>query len=146
MVRAMGNKGDRGERELVNLLRDLDFKIMRAPSSGSATTRDLPDVLAGNGEGILIACEGKFWADGTHYFSEEEVAALKRFAFGFHPQCKPLLATRWNRDKTWYVRHADDARLHVTDGGNVRAKKETCTEEWRTLEDFLALGEEIRGD
>lgn len=139
-------KGTRIEREFVNLLRDLGFQIMRAPASGGATDRDLPDVLAGNGEGILVACEVKGWADGTHYYEEEEVAALTRFAYGFHPECVPLLTTRWNQDTSFYVRHAEDARLHTTDGGNVRAKKDVCTEEWRTIEDFLALGEEIRGD
>ena len=139
-------KGTRIEREFVNLLRDLGFEIMRAPASGAATDRDLPDVLAGNGEGVIVATEVKGWKDGTHYFDEAEVAALGRFARGFHPACVPLLVTRWNQDTNFYVRQVGDARLHTTDAGNVRAKKETCTEEWRTVEGFLALGEEVRTD
>ena len=41
-------KGDRRERELVNRLDEAGFAVMRAPASGSATHRDLPDVLAGH--------------------------------------------------------------------------------------------------
>lgn len=39
--------GDRYERELVNTLTTLNIPALRAPSSGSATNRKLPDVLAG---------------------------------------------------------------------------------------------------
>lgn len=131
-------KGSRVERELVNLLRDLGFKIMRAPSSGAATSRDLPDVLAGNGDGLLIAMEVKAWAEGTHYFSEEEVAALQSFASGFHPHCIPLLVTRWNRDTHFYLARPDAEALHRTDSGNVRAKKQVCQAEWEALEDYVS--------
>mgnify|MGYP006291759107 CR=1 FL=1 len=139
-------KGDRVEREFINLLRDLGLKIMRAPSSGSATTRDLPDVLAGNGEEILIGCEVKASGGDRLYIEEHEVEALKRFTAGFHPDCVPLLVTRWDQDTNFYVRHAEDERLHRTDSGKTRAKKSVCAEEWRTLEDFITLGLEIRRD
>jgi len=46
-------KGDRRERELVNRLDDAGFAVMRAPASGGATQRELPDVLAGNGEAFV---------------------------------------------------------------------------------------------
>lgn len=131
-------KGSRVEREEVNLLLDLGFEIMRAPSSGAATSRDLPDVLAGNGEGLIIATETKAWKDGTHYFSEEEVAALVRFANGFHPDAVPLLCTRWNQDTHFYVARPDAEALHRTDSGNVRAKKKVCQEEWETLQDYVS--------
>jgi len=39
--------GDRYERELVNALTTLNIPALRAPSSGSATDRNLPDILAG---------------------------------------------------------------------------------------------------
>jgi len=132
------SKGSRVERELVNLLLDLGFEIMRAPSSGAATSRDLPDVLAGNGDGLIVAVELKAWKDGTHYFDEEEVAALQRFANGFHPDTVPLLGTRWNQDTRFYVARPDAEALHRTDSGNVRAKKEVAREEWETLEDYVS--------
>jgi Holliday junction resolvase len=147
MVSAMSStKGDRVERECINRLRDLGLKIMRAPSSGSATTRDLPDVLAGDGEGIIIAGEVKAGGGERLYLEGKEVSALVRFARGFHPDAVPLIVTRWDRDTNFYVRHAEDERLHRTDSGKVRAKKETCAEEWRTVEDFLTRGGEIRTD
>ena len=37
-------KGDRRERELVNALDEAGFAVMRAPASGAATDRELPDV------------------------------------------------------------------------------------------------------
>lgn len=135
----MSNKGTRIERELVNLLRDLGFMVLRSPASGSATEAVLPDVTAGNGEDCILALELKAWkGDRAEYFEEAEVAALVTFARRFHEDCVPLLAIRWNRDTNIYVRHAEDERLHRTDSGNVRAKKETCQDEWPTLEDFLA--------
>ena len=39
--------GDKYERELVNTLEAVGIPAMRAPSSGSATERELPDVIAG---------------------------------------------------------------------------------------------------
>lgn len=44
---ASGKKGASYERELVDRLRDAGYGALRLPSSGSATERDLPDVLAG---------------------------------------------------------------------------------------------------
>ncbi|MDR9412603.1 MAG: Holliday junction resolvase Hjc, partial [Haloferacaceae archaeon] len=75
-------KGDRRERELVNLLDDAGFAVMRAPSSGSATTRELPDVLAGDGE-TFYAIEVKSSASRPIYLSGEEVEALIFFAQNF---------------------------------------------------------------
>lgn len=133
-----GQKGTRIEREFVQLLRDLGFTIIRAPASGAANKDDLPDVLAGNGRDCILAVELKAWkGHRAEYFEEAEVASLVSFARGFHPDTVPLLGTRWNQDTNFYVKHAMDERLHRTDSGNVRAKKEVCQEEWHTLEDFL---------
>lgn len=41
--------GDTYERELVNTITELDIAAMRAPSSGAATNRNLPDVIASFG-------------------------------------------------------------------------------------------------
>ena len=46
----MSKTGSKEERDLVNMLWDVGFAAMRAPASGGATKRPLPDVLAGNGE------------------------------------------------------------------------------------------------
>ena len=65
-------KGDRRERELVTALDEAGFAVMRAPASGSATERELPDVLAGDGE-TFYAIEAKSSAGDPIYLSGEEV-------------------------------------------------------------------------
>ncbi|MFB6087942.1 MAG: Holliday junction resolvase Hjc, partial [Haloarculaceae archaeon] len=75
-------KGDRRERELVNALDDAGFAVMRAPASGSATERELPDVLAGD-DGDFFAIEAKSSAGDPIYLDGEEVEALLFFARNF---------------------------------------------------------------
>ena len=45
----MVKKGSAEERDLVHKLWERDFAAMRAPASGGATKKPLPDVIAGNG-------------------------------------------------------------------------------------------------
>ncbi|MFB6133496.1 MAG: Holliday junction resolvase Hjc [Halanaeroarchaeum sp.] len=120
-------KGDRRERELVNELDAHGFAVMRAPASGSATERELPDVLAGNGDDFY-AIEAKSSSGDPIYLTGEEVEALVYFARNFG--AKPRVGVRFDRE-TWSFFHPGD--LHVTDGGNYRVKKETA----------LADGEDI---
>lgn len=78
----------RFERELVNTLDEATrFVVMRAPSSGSATTRDLPDVLAlrrdepgGLVRSEALAVEAKSTSKNAIYVEPHEVEALERFA------------------------------------------------------------------
>lgn len=119
MVNA-NSKGDRRERELVNRLDERGFAVMRAPSSGSATDRELPDVLAGNGD-VFYAVEAKASAGDPIYLDSEEVEALVYFARNFG--AKPRIGVRFDRED-WYFFHPAD--LHTTDGGNYRVKKETA--------------------
>ena len=113
-------KGDRRERELVNALDEAGFAVMRAPASGSATARELPDVLAGDGEDFY-AIEAKSSAGDPIYLDGEEVEALVYFAKNFG--AKPRIGVRFDRED-WYFFHPSE--LHVTDGGNYRVKAETA--------------------
>lgn len=65
-------KGERRERELVNLLDECGFAVMRAPASGSPTDRELPDGIAGNGE-RFSAIEAKSSSGNPIYLDAEEV-------------------------------------------------------------------------
>lgn len=103
------SKGDRRERELVNQLADHGYAVLRAPSSGSATDRDLPDILAGNGLQFL-AIEAKTQANDKLYVPRRELESLEYFAAQFG--AIPRLATRWDGDTTWYF-HAP-IELHET--------------------------------
>jgi len=113
-------KGNRTERELVNLLDEAGFAVMRAPASGSATTRELPDVLAGNGD-VFYAIEAKASSGDPIYLTGEEVEALVYFSRNFG--AKARVGVRFDREP-WYFFHPGD--LYVTDGGNYRVKKETA--------------------
>ena len=113
-------KGDRRERELVNRLDEAGYAVMRAPASGSATARELPDVLAGNGDDFY-AIEVKSSAGNPIYLTGEEVEALIYFSQNFG--AKARVGVRFDRED-WYFFHPGD--LHVTDGGNYRVKKETA--------------------
>jgi Holliday junction resolvase len=133
-------KGDRRERELVNELDAAGFAVMRAPASGSATERDLPDVLAGNGE-RFYAIEAKSSAGDPIYLSGEEVTSLVYFARNFG--AKARIAVRFDRED-WYFFHPDD--LYVTDGGSYRVKKETALAEGEDLKELVGHSTQARLD
>ncbi|KAB1192730.1 nucleoid-structuring protein H-NS [Haloferax sp. MBLA0076] len=124
-------KGDRRERELVNKLDEAGFAVMRAPASGSATTRELPDVLAGNGD-VFYAIEAKASSGRPIYLSGEEVEALVYFSRNFG--AKARIAVRFDRED-WYFFHPGD--LYVTDGGNYRVKKETALADGEDFDSFV---------
>jgi len=137
---AANRKGDRRERELVNELDAAGFAVMRAPASGSATERDLPDVLAGDGD-RFYAIEAKSSAGDPIYLSGEEVEALIYFARNFG--AKARIAVRFDRED-WYFFHPGD--LHVTDGGNYRVKKGTALAEGTDLDELVGHSSQARLD
>lgn len=131
-------KGARRERELVNLLDERGFAVMRAPSSGSATERELPDVLAGNGHAFW-AIEAKASGGDPIYLEasgeDNEIDNLRYFAKNFG--AAPLVGVKFdpeygdvhygNDDDTgWRFYHPE--HLYETDGGNLRVKKEDMDE------------------
>ncbi len=133
-------KGDRRERELVNLLDDAGFAVMRAPASGSATTRELPDVLAGDGDDFY-AIEAKSSSGDPIYLDGEEVYALVYFSRNFG--AKPRIGVRFDRED-WYFFHPDD--LHQTDGGNYRVKKEKALADGTDFEELTGHSEKTTLD
>lgn len=129
-------KGDRRERELVNRLDEAGFAVMRAPASGGATQRELPDVLAGNGE-AFYAIEAKSSSGKPIYLTGEEVEALVYFSRNFG--ARPKIGVRFDRED-WYFFHPGD--VYRTDGGNYRVKKETALEEGETLAELAETGDD----
>ncbi|MFC6719571.1 Holliday junction resolvase Hjc [Natrialbaceae archaeon GCM10025810] len=130
-------KGDRRERELVNMLDEAGFAVMRAPASGSATERELPDVLAGDGDDFY-AIEAKSSSGNPIYLTGEEVEALIYFSRNFG--AKPRIGARFDRED-WYFFHPGD--LYVTDGGNYRVKKETAIAEGTDFAEFVGKSEKV---
>jgi Holliday junction resolvase len=133
-------KGDRRERELVNRLDEAGFAVMRAPASGSATDRELPDVLAGEGE-RFYAIEAKSSAGDPIYLDGEEVEALVYFARNFG--AKPRIGVRFDRED-WYFFHPDD--LYTTDGGNYRVKLERALADGTDFAEFTGHSRKITLD
>ena len=130
-------KGDRRERELVNALDAAGFAVMRAPASGSATERELPDVLTGDGD-RFFAIEAKASAGDPIYLTGEEVEALLFFARNFG--AKPRIAVRFDRED-WFFFHPGD--LYTTDGGNYRVKRETAIAEGTDFAEFVGHSEKV---
>lgn len=126
-------KGDRRERELVNRLDELGFAVMRAPASGSATSRELPDVLAGDGS-VFYAIEVKASAGKPIYLDGKEVYDLVYFGRNFGAQ--PRIGVRFDRED-WYFFDPRGEEIHETDGGNYRIKKETALEHGTPLEELV---------
>jgi Holliday junction resolvase len=131
-------KGGRRERELVNELDDAGFAVMRAPASGAATDRDLPDVLAGDG-GDFYAIEAKSSSGDPIYLDGEEVESLVYFAQNFG--AKARIGVRFDQED-WYFFHPGD--LYTTDGGNYRVKKETALAEGTDFEELVGHSSQVR--
>ncbi|WP_132058981.1 Holliday junction resolvase Hjc [Halorussus amylolyticus] len=128
-------KGNRRERELVNRLDEAGFAVMRAPASGAATERELPDVLAGDGD-VFYAVEAKSSSGDPIYLTGEEVEALVYFSRNFG--AKPKIGVRFDRED-WFFFHPAD--VHQTKGGNYRVKKETALERGEPLSDLRGDGD-----
>lgn len=159
---ARGGKNTKGDEKERNLVQDVDeagLGVLRAPSSGSATGRDLPDLLVGYpipddgfaregalDEGYYTAqvygIEGKTSSGDPIYIPKEEVEALRRFCrrFGAHPK----IGVRFNaeygdphygndEDNGW--RFFDPEDLHDA-GKNLRVKKVVALSEGDRLEDL----------
>ncbi|PSQ60591.1 nucleoid-structuring protein H-NS [Halobacteriales archaeon SW_7_71_33] len=133
-------KGDRRERELVNLLDEAGFAVMRAPASGSATDRDLPDVLAGDGD-RFFAVEAKSSADDAIYLSGGEVESLVYFARNFGARAR--VGVRFD-EEDWYFFHPDE--LYTTDGGNYRVKRGTALADGADFDELTGHSSQVRLD
>ena len=114
----MSKKGSTEERDLVNRLWEAGFAAMRAPASGGATKRPLPDVLAGNGK-LYLAIEVKSTRQDHIYIDNEKISNLKEFCRIFG--ATPYIGAKFIREKWRFVKLED---LHVTRSNNYRVNKE----------------------
>ena len=90
-------RGAQDERELVRLLWERGFAVIRAPASGSSTKMPRPDIIAGSSERkIQFAIEVKTTHNKNLYIQHESISQLVNFAclFGCQPiVAKPLITT-----------------------------------------------------
>jgi len=130
---ASNEKGARRERECIKRLKREGWYPMKAPASGSATDRELPDVVAGNQQ-AQIAAEVKT-ADPSHgniYVAPEKADDLYVFAKAFNMVA--LFLVRWDHDMTWYW--AEPSDVPVTPSGRYRLDPAVCHRDWWTLADL----------
>lgn len=131
-----GTKGKKGEKEVMDVGESCGMTPIRAPASGGGgQQRDLPDVLMGDGVGLILAIEAKRAKDGQIYLPPEEWEALKRFTEGFHPDTVAVITVRWDHDTTIYA--APLPEVDRTGSGKLSVTKTRSTEHWRTLEELI---------
>lgn len=92
-------KGANAERELLHMLSEKGFAVVRVAGSGmiSETSADL---IAGNAE-KRFAIECKTCKDKKRYLEKQQISDLKEFAkkFGF----PPVIAVKFNHNGWWFV-------------------------------------------
>ena len=122
-------KGSRYERELVQRFWDAGFGVMRAPTSGGATSRALPDIVAGNGK-VYYAIEVKMKKELPIYIREEQVEEIKEFSRRFG--AKAFIAVKLPYKEWRFV----PVELLSKNGKNYRVSEEEYLKGLR-LEDLL---------
>jgi holliday junction resolvase Hjr len=125
-------RGIDAERSLVNTLWKNGFAVMRAPSSGSATKRPLPDIIAGSKKRSLqFVIEVKTTHLETLYVESDSIHQLLEFSQTFG--CEAYLAIRFkSSSRNWiFIR---PSQLQITRGKNYKI----------TLKEALATGFDLK--
>lgn len=87
-------KGAEYERDLANTFDEAPgWSVVRSGGSGSGTTGDRPDLIAGNGDRVLVV-EAKYSSDRYIYLTEAEANVLASVAVSFNAEA--VAALRWN--------------------------------------------------
>lgn len=134
----MSKKGSVEERDLVNKLWDAGFAAMRAPASGGATKRPLPDVLAGNGK-IYLAIEVKSTRQDHIYIDNEKINNLQEFCNIFG--ATPYIGAKFIR-KPWRFVKIED--LHITRSENYRVNTDLAFSKGLDFEEIIGGTKQTR--
>lgn len=127
----MSKTGSVEERDLVNKLWNAGFAAMRAPASGGATKRPLPDVLAGNGK-LYLAIEVKSTRQDHIYIDNEKITNLIEFSKIFG--ATPYVGSKFIR-KPWRFIKLED--LHVTRSENYRVNTDLAFSKGLDFEEII---------
>ncbi len=134
----MSKKGSREERELVRMLWEADCAAMRAPASGGATKKPLPDVIAGNGK-IYLAIEVKSTSQERIYIDSGKIDALLEFSGIFGAQ--PYVGAKFKREK-WRFVSIDN--LYKTKKENYRLDKELAFKKGIELDELIGKSKQVK--
>ena len=134
----MNKKGSRVERELVKMLWNADCAAMRAPASGGATKKPLPDIIAGNGK-IYLAIEVKSTSADHIYINSEKIMGLKEFSGIFGAE--PYLGAKF-KNKKWRFVHVDD--LTKTRGENYKVDVELAFSKGLEFDELIGKDKQVK--
>lgn len=134
----MSKKGSREERELVKMLWDADCAAMRAPASGGATKKPLPDVIAGNGK-IYLAIEVKSSSAEKIYIDSAKIKALQEFSSTFG--AVPYVGAKFKREKWRFI---SLEHLYITRNENYRVDKELAFQKGVELDELIGKTKQVK--
>jgi Holliday junction resolvase len=134
----MSKTGSREERELVKMLWDADCAAMRAPASGGATKKPLPDVIAGNGR-VYLAIEVKSSSLERIYINSEKIEGLKEFSEIFG--AIPYIGVKFLRKKWRFICLED---LHQTKNNNYRVNIDLAFDKGLDFDEILRKYKQIK--
>lgn len=134
----MSKTGSKEERDLVKMLWDAGFAAMRAPASGGATKKPLPDVLAGNGK-IYLAIEVKSSSKDWIYIDYPKINGLLQFSGTFGAD--PYIGAKFNYMKWRFLKPED---LKKTKNGNYRVDRDLILDKGLELDEITGKDKQIR--
>lgn len=134
----MVKKGSKEERDLVKLLWDADFAAMRAPASGGATKKPLPDVIAGNGK-IYLAIEVKTTSKERIYIESQKIGGLCAFSDLFGAQ--PYVGIKFKYKKWIFI---SPENLILTKNQNYRLDLNLALTKGLELDEILGKSKQIK--
>ena len=134
----MAKKGSAEERDLVHKLWERNFAAMRAPASGGATKRPLPDVVAGNGK-IYLAIEVKTTTKDKVYIDESQIDDLCKFSEIFG--AKSYIGARFKYTK-WLVLEPENTPR--TRNGNYKVEKDYALEKGLEIDEITGIDKQMK--
>ena len=125
----MAKKGSAEERDLVHKLWERDFAAMRAPASGGATKKPLPDVVAGNGK-LYLAIEVKTTTKDKIYIDFPE-------KFG----AKPYIGVKFKYTKWLFLEPEKTPR---TKSDNYKIEKDFALEKALEIDEITGIDRQMK--
>lgn len=134
----MAKKGSTEERDLVHKLWERDFAAMRAPASGGATKKPLPDVVAGNGK-IYLAIEVKTTTKERIYIDEVQINELKEFSQTFG--AKAYVGVKFKYTKWLFL---EPHNVERTRNNNYRIDKNYALEKALEIDEIVGIDRQMK--